>query len=103
MRLESLTKLPYEGGGTVRAFGNWAVQDFGIMSTDGVVRTFARRFTCQGVPMVDLRHTANGWELIERHIGFGYGSASEQKGVNRILRGAGIASRSYRGRSVVVA
>jgi hypothetical protein len=103
MRLESLTKLPYKSGGTVRAFGNWAIQDFGIISTDGVVRTFARRFTCHDLPMVDLRHTVEGWELIERHVGFGYGSASGQKGVNRILRGAGIASRSYRGRSVVVA
>lgn len=103
MRLENLSSLPYEGEGVVRSFGNWSVSDFGIMSTDGIVTTFARRFTCQGVPMVDLRHTANGWELIERHIGFGYGSASNQKGVNRILRGAGVASRSYLRRSVVVA
>ena len=101
MRLENLSSLPYEG--VVRSFGHWSIQDFGIMSTDGIVTTFARRFTCHELPMVDLRHTANGWELIERHVGFGYGSASGQKGVNRILRGAGIASRSYLRRSVVVA
>ena len=94
MRLENLKDLPYQPAGGLRQFGNWAVSDFDIVSTDGNVGTFLRRFSYYGTPMLDLRWNCGAWEIAETYIG--WGSASEQKGVNRILSGAGLTSVKYR-------
>ena len=94
MRLENLCELPYSE--RARTFGNWIVSDFRIISSVGVQGRILRRFSYHGTAMLDLVRGDFGgdWSVVEARIG--WGSASEQKGVNRILRGAGITTHNYR-------
>jgi hypothetical protein len=92
MRLENLCELPYSE--RVRTFGNWCVSDIGLAGKGSTV--VYREFSYHGTVMliVGRRFPADGWSVVEARIG--WGSASEQKGVNRILRGAGITTHYYR-------
>ena len=94
MRLENFGELPYSE--RARTFGNWIVSDFRIIRSVGVQGRILRRFSYHGTAMLDLVRDRDGgdWSVVEARIG--WGSASEQKGVNRILRGAGITTHSYR-------
>ena len=94
MRLENLSGLPYQPAGRTRQFGNWAVTDIDIVPALNDGATFTRRFTYYRTTMLDLRWNCGLWEIGETYIGCG--SASEQKGVNRILSGAGLTSVKYR-------
>ena len=106
MRLENFGELPYSE--RVRTFGNWTVSDFRIISSVAGRGRIVRRFSYHGTAMLDLgcadTFTNRKWSVVEARIGSWqdiagnthYGSASEQKGVNRILRGAGITTHCYR-------
>lgn len=94
MRLENFGELPYNGD-SARKFGNWTVRDIGDFDTDGTGNIYRSAYY-YGTRMLILvrRRFATEWTVDEANIG--WGSASEQKGVNRILRGAGITTHNYR-------
>lgn len=95
MRLENFGELPFKQRD--RTFGNWVVSDVGHRNGDlnGGDR-LVRALFYHGTHMLTISRNILGgdWVVDEAHIG--WGSASEQKGVNRILKGAGITTHYYR-------